>query len=88
MFFGAPLVLILLGASGSRIEGERAAHAPRLDEGWEAFDSGARYLAEHLPGRARAVRANNFIAKDVLGGQSCLRHSGRDGRERESPRRA
>ncbi len=70
MFFGAPLVLILLGASGSRIEGERAAHVPRFDEGWEAFDSGARYLAEHLPGRARAVQANNFIAKDVLGGRA------------------
>jgi alginate O-acetyltransferase complex protein AlgJ len=70
VFFGAPLVLILLGASGSRIEGERAAHVPRLDEGWELFDTGAVYLAEHLPGRARAVKANNFIAKDVLGGRA------------------
>lgn len=67
VFFAAPAVAWLLGAGGHRIEGERAVRQPSLSEGWDVFDTAARYFAAQLPGRERALRSNNFISKDVLG---------------------
>jgi alginate O-acetyltransferase complex protein AlgJ len=67
LFFAAPLVLGLLGVSGGRVPGEPAARKPSLSQGWDVFDTGARYFAVQLPGRRRAIRANNWISRDVFG---------------------
>jgi alginate O-acetyltransferase complex protein AlgJ len=67
LFFAAPLVLGLLGVSGGRVAGERAAARPSLSQGWDIFDAGTRWFAVHLPGRRRAVSANNWISREVFG---------------------
>jgi alginate O-acetyltransferase complex protein AlgJ len=67
LFFVAPLVLGLLGVSGGRVPGERVAGKPALSQGWDVFDTGARYFAVQLPGRRRAIRANNWISREVFG---------------------
>jgi alginate O-acetyltransferase complex protein AlgJ len=67
LFFAAPLVLGLLGVSGGRVAGEPAAPAPSLSQGWDLFDAGARWFTVHLPGRRRAVSANNWISREVFG---------------------
>ncbi|MEA2418816.1 MAG: alginate O-acetyltransferase complex protein AlgJ [Thermoleophilaceae bacterium] len=67
LFFALPLLLGLLGASGGRLAGEPRALRPALSQGWDVFDSGARYLAVNLPGRKRAIRANNWISRELFG---------------------
>ena len=67
LFFAAPLVLGLLGVSGGRVAGEPAAATPSLSQGWDVFDAGTRWLTVHLPGRRRAVSANNWISREVFG---------------------
>jgi hypothetical protein len=67
LFFTVPLALGAVGVSGGRLVGERAAPRPSLAEGWDAFGTATRYLAVHLPGRLRAVEANNWITRELLG---------------------
>jgi hypothetical protein len=67
LFFATPLALGLLGVSGGRVAGEPAAAEPSLSDGWGVFDSGTRWFALHLPGRRRAVSANNWISREVFG---------------------
>jgi hypothetical protein len=66
-FLMLPPLLALAGVSGGPLERERTASAPRLSDGWKAFDELADYVTQKLPFRAEGVDANTWIANNVWG---------------------
>src|SRR5882672_12623434 len=61
-FLLLPPLIAIAGGSGGPLERERLAKAPRLGDGWKAFDSAADYVTQRLPFRSEGVDANTWIA--------------------------
>jgi alginate O-acetyltransferase complex protein AlgJ len=66
-FLMLPPLIAIAGISGSPLERERTAKAPRLADGWDAFAQLADYATQHLPFRAEGVDANTWIANNIWG---------------------
>lgn len=66
VFFATPLALRAVGVTAEEFENRRLATAPRVSQGWDAFGQTTRYLVDHMPLRAQAVRANTRIWTDVF----------------------
>lgn len=66
-FFVAPIVAGTIGVDAEQFENRRLADTPRLSQGWSAFQQTSRYLVDHMPLRAQAVRTNTRIWTDVFG---------------------
>jgi hypothetical protein len=66
-FFAAPIAARILGVSAETFENRRLAQPPKLSQGWNAFQQTTRYINDHMPLRAQAVRANTRIWTDVFG---------------------
>ncbi len=66
-FFAAPLALRAAGHKAVCCPENRAfAPAPKLADGWNAFDETTRFLVDRMPLRERAVRANTWISRHVF----------------------
>jgi|GEM_PF-6395312 len=65
-FFATPLALHAAGAKPEQFENRRLAEAPAASQGWNAFAQATRFLVDHMPLRAQAVRANTRIWTDVF----------------------
>lgn len=66
-FFAAPIAARVAGVTADTFENRKLADAPKLSQGWNAFQQTSRYLTDRMPLRAQAVRANTRIWTDVLG---------------------
>lgn len=66
-FFAAPIALRVAGVTAEQFENRRLADPPRVGQGWEAFQQTSRYLTDHMPLRADAVRLNTRIWTDLFG---------------------
>jgi hypothetical protein len=67
LFFTAPIAARTLGITAEAFENRRFADAPKLSQGWDAFQQTTRYLTDRMPLRAQAVRANTRIWRDMFG---------------------
>lgn len=65
-FFVTPIALRAVGVTAESFENRRLAAAPRLSQGWDAFDQTTRFLTDRMPLRAQAVRANTTIWTDIF----------------------
>ncbi len=66
-FLMLPPLIAIAGGSGGPLERERLAKAPKIGDGWKAFDSATNYVTQKLPFRAEGVDANTWIAKNIWG---------------------
>jgi hypothetical protein len=66
-FFAAPIAARVVGVEAEQFENRRFAEAPRLSQGWDAFQQATRFLVDRMPLRAQAVRTNTTIWADVFG---------------------
>lgn len=66
-FLVLPLALLAVGVRGDAFENRVPEQAPRAGDGWGALSQTGRYVADRLPGRRAAVRANRAIAEDLYG---------------------
>ena len=66
-FFATPVTLRAVGVTATSFENRRFAEAPRLSQGWDAFQQTTRFLTDRLPLREQAVRANNRIWRTLFG---------------------
>jgi alginate O-acetyltransferase complex protein AlgJ len=66
-FLMLPPLIAIAGGSGEPLERERTAKAPKISDGWKAFDSATDYVTQKLPFRAEGVDANTWIAKNIWG---------------------
>jgi alginate O-acetyltransferase complex protein AlgJ len=64
IFFATPIALRAVGIRATAFENTIFAPAPRLSEGWNAFDETTRFLIDRMPLRAQAVRANTWISEN------------------------
>ena len=65
-FFAAPIALRAAGTKAVCCpENHPFAPAPKLADGWDVLDETTRYLVDRMPGRERAVRANNWISRHI-----------------------
>ena len=62
-----PPLIAIAGGSGGPLERERLAKAPKLGDGWKAFDETTDYVTQRLPFRAELVDANTWIANNIWG---------------------
>ena len=67
VFFAAPVGLWLVGVHGMAFENRGLAAAPRLADGFRAFDETTRYFIDQLPLRQQAVRANTWMQLHIFG---------------------
>ncbi|MHB1833923.1 MAG: hypothetical protein ACYCXW_03060, partial [Solirubrobacteraceae bacterium] len=67
VFLFGPLALIAGGFRVHQFENRPLEPAPKLAEGWKAFDVATRYLIDRLPLREQAVHANTWIDERVFG---------------------
>lgn len=65
-FFTAPFAARVLGITAEAFENRKLADAPKVAQGWDAFQQTSRYLVDRMPLRAQAVRANTTIWQDVF----------------------
>jgi hypothetical protein len=68
-FFAAPIAARALGITAEAFENRRFAEAPKLSQGWDAFQQTTAFLTDRMPLRAQAVRANTRIWTDVFGSE-------------------
>ena len=66
LFFSAPLILWVGGVRARPFENRRMAEAPKLSQGWDAFDEATRFFVDRLPLREQAVRANTWTSLHVF----------------------
>ncbi len=66
LFFTAPIVARVVVVP-EKFENRNLASAPKPSQGWEAFAQTSRYVVDHMPLRAQAVRLNTRIWTDVFG---------------------
>ena len=66
-FLMLPPLIAIAGGSGGPLERERPAKAPKLGDGWKAFDETTDYVTQRLPFRAELVDANTWIANNIWG---------------------
>ena len=67
LFLFGPLALIAGGFRVHQFENRPLEPAPKLAEGWNAFDVATRYLIDRLPLREQAVHANTWIDERIFG---------------------
>jgi hypothetical protein len=67
VFFFTPMLLLAVGVRSSEFENRELAAAPRIQDGWDAFDNATRYLVDRLPLREQAVRFNTWKSLNVFG---------------------
>ena len=65
LFFCLPVGLRAVGITVRPFENRELAGAPKLSDGWNAFDQGTRFFVDRLPLREQAVRANTWISLHV-----------------------
>jgi alginate O-acetyltransferase complex protein AlgJ len=65
-FFATPIALRALGVTAEAFENRPFAEAPKLSQGWDAFQQTSAFLTDRMPLRAQAVRANTRIWTDVF----------------------
>lgn len=65
-FFATPIAARVLGVTAEQFENRELADPPKLSQGWDAFAQTTRYVTDHMPLRAQAVRANTRIWTDVF----------------------
>jgi alginate O-acetyltransferase complex protein AlgJ len=66
-FFATPIAARTIGITAQPFENRRFAQAPKLSQGWNAFQQTTQYLTDRMPLRAQAIHANTHIWTDVLG---------------------
>lgn len=66
-FFVTPVALRAVGVTAEAFENRPFATAPKLSQGWDAFQQTTAFLIDRMPLRAQAVRANTRIWTDVFG---------------------
>ena len=66
-FFAAPILLRGVGVTATAFENRRFAEAPRVSQGWDAFQQTSRFLTDRLPLREQAVRANTELWQTFFG---------------------
>lgn len=67
LFFGLPLLLMLLGVRASEIENRKLAEFPAPAEGWQFFAGVDRWATDHLPIRGAALDAVSAVSRGVFG---------------------
>jgi hypothetical protein len=65
-FFITPIAARGLGITAEAFENRTFAEAPKLSQGWDAFQQATRFLIDRMPLRAQAVRANTRIWTDIF----------------------
>jgi alginate O-acetyltransferase complex protein AlgJ len=65
-FFAAPIAARMVGITAEAFENRKFAEAPKLSQGWDAFQQTSQFLTDRMPLRAQAVRANTRIWTDVF----------------------
>jgi alginate O-acetyltransferase complex protein AlgJ len=65
-FFIAPIAARGLGITAEAFENRAFATAPKLSQGWDAFQQATQFLIDRMPLRAQATRANTQIWTDVF----------------------
>jgi alginate O-acetyltransferase complex protein AlgJ len=66
VFFLTPLAINAAGSRTQHFENRRLEPAPKLADGWNAFDVATRYLIDRLPLRDQAVHANTWIDEHLF----------------------
>lgn len=66
-FFAAPITARVAGVKPEAFENRRFAEAPRLAQGWSAFQQATQFLIDRMPLRAQAVRLNGEIWRGAFG---------------------
>lgn len=66
VFFMAPIALRAVGVKARAFENRSFAPAPKLADGWNAFDDTTRFLIDRMPLRQQAVRANTWISEKLF----------------------
>ena len=65
-FFATPLALRAVGVTARPFENRALAGAPRLSQGWNAFDQASRFFVDRMPLREQAVRANTWLSRHIF----------------------
>jgi alginate O-acetyltransferase complex protein AlgJ len=65
-FFVLPTALWAAGVRARPFENRRMASAPKVADGWKAFDGATRFFVDRLPLREQAVRANTWASVHVF----------------------
>jgi hypothetical protein len=65
-FFATPIAARTIGITAQSFENRRFAQAPKLSQGWNAFQQTTQYLTDRMPLRAQAIHANTHIWTNIL----------------------
>lgn len=67
IFFGVPLLLLLVGVRAPAIENRRLAEFPEPAEGWGFFTALGGWATDHVPLRGAALSTADVVSRGVFG---------------------
>ncbi|MEV4311418.1 hypothetical protein [Actinocrispum sp. NPDC049592] len=67
VFFGVPLLLLILGVRPEAIENRKLTDFPSPADGWGFFTSFDPWATDYLPGRAEAIDLEDAISRAIFG---------------------
>jgi hypothetical protein len=65
-FFATPIGLRAVGVTAHPFENRALARAPKLSQGFDAFNQTTRFFVDRMPLREQAVRANTWLSRHIF----------------------